>query len=1098
MATLAPAPNDLGLASPALGPWFGPSSAATLPTLGAPQADLSVSLSLPPGQQWLAPVNGLVSYYVVTPVRPGELARLRAENGGPAFTDGQGVILFTLLPEAELRLHALARSIPSPHDLTVPAPAPTRPRIRWLAYETGFPSVTVLGQMLDGGFPPDLSSDEQRAAWLGLLLEAGALTNAARPATILKRPITDGVILENNTGAVVNGKLTAFDHRGRPVDAGAVAAWWDYLASVAFDNLWASDSAADRRTALRDAAHTVHVVSAHEGPLTSAHNARLNPADLTAVTGAHSLFSRSGASPGMTLTAAPDPDDAPVPGLALLPHGTYADPATSGGTLLAQWTAAGWPAELLRDFATLAFADVEQHLVGLDRTNPDQASERMRIQVRRNTAPAPYLTRVDDGTTAIMDILRNGDASVVMAPVMDRDWSGLPAQAFAGGDIPDRLAYEIRGLRGEGSDSGGVVSGQKVVVILHSDEHPLPAGAWVRIWPHGLDSETGRRFPLDGGGGRVEGDGRALVVVALPDGSASPSVPMSFDALVVTGDAARYFPEQRFERPPIITGASVDLPPPPGLPAGFTPYVCETATTLLRGGAAYGGGQTLLAVPENPGADDYALVNLATLDPTDYDPDTLHRAAAAGHTLIVTKPAFGATPEGDVTSAAPGGAGLVYRDRQGLADTVTDAGRPVPTMERRELAAIDPGNARGLVGGAPGYRWMHEAPPAQLGHPGMPAAPETHAVAAALGGPATVPLVELMRERAAATLLGFVQSAQLAPPEPAEPGGPSNWSAVLETLTRGVAGDATMRAFASTGFTPGQSWLDLKNDIESATGLDLDAVIDSATFNDEDLARAIDRMLTRTKNGAHQVATSIQAAIGRAEDFVFVETPGLDALSAAAGSVALIDRITARIAARPGLVVIIACPERFLPNQPRQLETVRTRGLSAALKALVDAAPQRVVLFSPTAGPDRRLHMATTTVIVDDAYALTGAAHLWRRGLTFDSSLAVAGFDETLVAGRPASVRALRRTLVADRLGLPEALVPDDAHDLLRALKRTIAAGGLQRVSPNAYPARADDTPTAVRDAWNPDGGADGVTDWFLFFNGLSAGVSEEISNAVR
>jgi hypothetical protein len=142
--------------------------------------------------------------------------------------------------------------------------------------------------------------------------------------------------------------------------------------------------------------------------------------------------------------------------------------------------------------------------------------------------------------------------------------------------------------------------------------------------------------------------------------------------------------------------------------------------------------------------------------------------------------------------------------------------------------------------------------------------------------------------------------------------------------------------------------------------------------------------------------------------------------------------------------------------------------------------------------------MATTTVIIDDAYALTGAAHLWRRGLTFDSSLAVAGFDETLVDGRPASVRTLRRALVAERLALPPELAPDDAQDLVFALKRTIAAGGQDRVKPGVFPARTDDTGIPTQDAWNPDGGAGGVTNWFLFFTDLSADVKDEISNAVR
>lgn len=1097
MVDLVPAPADLGLASPAVGPWFGPTSDASLPSLAAPQADLSVSLSLAPDQQWLAPAGGLVSYLIATPTRPPALARLRAENGNPAFTDAQGVILFTLLPEVELRLHAMARHIPAPDDATVPAAAPTRPRIRWLAFETGFTSVTALGQTLEGGFPADLTSDDQRAAWLGLKLSGGILENAAQPVTVLRRPDRDPIILDNNSGGTLNGKLWAFDYRGRPVDAGAVAAWWDYLGSVTYDNLWASDDSDEQRTAARAAAHIVHIVSAHEGPLTTAHRGRLQATDLDAVTGAQSLFSRSGTAPAIVLGAAPDPDDAPIPRLALLPHGNYDAPAGNGGTLLAQWGDTGWDTHLSRDFARLAFLDVEQHLVGLDRTTPEQAASRTRIEVRRNTTATPYLTRLDDGTAEIMRLLRDGAATMVMAPVMDQDWSALPSATLGTGLPPERLGFEVRALRGSGSESAGTVTNQRVVVIVEDSEDPLPAGGWVRIWPHGLDTATGQRFPLDGGGGRADASGRALVVVPLPDGSADPQVPMSFDALVLTAESARLYVEQRFERPPVMPGALVPLPAVPGLPSGFTPFVCETATALARGAGTYGGGQTLLAVPDDPATGEYVLVDLSTLDASDYAADTLRLAAGAGDTLIVTKPAFGATPEGDVAGTAPNGAALVYRDRAGLADSVAEAGRPVPTMERREMAGVDPAGALGLVGGAPGYRSTHEAPPGQLGHPGMPAAPEIHGVAAALAGPATASLTELMRERAAADLEDFVRGAQIAPTEPADPGGPSNWAAVLETITRGVSGDAAARALAPS-FTPGQAWLDIKDDIETATGQDLDAWIDSATFNDEDLARALDRMLRKTRDGATQIAVSLQAAVDRAEDFIFIETPSVDALSAASGAVNLIDRITTRLGARQGLAVVIACPERFLPDQPARLEEVRRKAVSAALKTLRDVAPERVVLFTPTAGVDRRLHFATTTVVVDDAYALTGAGHLWRRGLTFDSALAVAGFDETVTDARPASVRSLRRALIADRLALPVELVPDDAQDLLLALKHLIAAGGQGRLKPNVFPARPDDTGTATRDTWNPDGSASGVTDWFLFFNGLSAGERDEISNAIR
>jgi hypothetical protein len=196
--------------------------------------------------------------------------------------------------------------------------------------------------------------------------------------------------------------------------------------------------------------------------------------------------------------------------------------------------------------------------------------------------------------------------------------------------------------------------------------------------------------------------------------------------------------------------------------------------------------------------------------------------------------------------------------------------------------------------------------------------------------------------------------------------------------------------------------------------------------------------------------------------------------------------------------VILCLPEKFLPGQPKRLEAVRQAGVGAALKTLLAKAPAGVVAFTPTAGSGRPLQMASTTVIVDDAILVTGTAHLWRRGLTFDSSLALALFDEATTAGRSAAVRAARRQLIGDRLAISPTLVPDDPRQLRTALERLNAAGGLMRVVPNAYPPTDDPTSSADLEVWNPDGSKGGTSDWYLFLGGLAAGVHDEVNNAAR
>jgi hypothetical protein len=428
----------------------------------------------------------------------------------------------------------------------------------------------------------------------------------------------------------------------------------------------------------------------------------------------------------------------------------------------------------------------------------------------------------------------------------------------------------------------------------------------------------------------------------------------------------------------------------------------------------------------------------------------------------------------------------------------------VPTMERCEVAAIDPASGTGAVGSTPGRATSHEAPPSQLGHPGVPASAEIHGTGVAIAGPLAGVLTMLMRERAAATLQDFIGLAQVPVNMPADPGGTSTFAAVLETLTHGVTGDLSVRTYLAAqapvgGFTPGQSWQDLKTSIEAALPLDLDPLIDTTTFDDDTLAAALDRVILKTRDGAAQAASAIQAAIARAEDFVYLETPAIDALTAGsgAGAISLIDALTTRLAARPALTVLLCVPEKFLPCQPKKLEDVRRGGIGAALKALRDAAPGNIVLFTPTAASGRPLHMASTTVIVDDAVLVTGTAHLWRRGLSFDSSLAVALFDEATTRGRPGTVRAARRQLIGDRLAIAPTLVPDDPRQLRDALARLNELGGLMRVI-DVYAAQDDPTAPADRDAWNPDGRPSGTSDWYLFFAGLGAGVVTDINNAAR
>ena len=246
------------------------------------------------------------------------------------------------------------------------------------------------------------------------------------------------------------------------------------------------------------------------------------------------------------------------------------------------------------------------------------------------------------------------------------------------------------------------------------------------------------------------------------------------------------------------------------------------------------------------------------------------------------------------------------------------------------------------------------------------------------------------------------------------------------------------------------------------------------------IIRALDRRLLVGARGARETAISLAAAFDRAQDFIYIETPALDHHEHGPDDdrLDLLQHLIDRLGDRRGLRVVLCVPSLLGPGTPKKLKTVRDAELLAAIKDLREAAGDRIAVFSPGVGAGRALRLATTTVVVDDVFVTTGTTHLWRRGLTFDSSLSAAVFDERLVDGRPLEVRRFRRQLLADRLGLVETRLPDDPDELVRAIRvldETAPSDDLgtrpsQRRS--AIPIVAPDpAPTNIDiDTWNPDG----------------------------
>jgi hypothetical protein len=931
----------------------------------------------------------------------------------------------------------------------------TRSRVRHFAVELSeSPALATIEPRLD--FPVPGISQADKLDALGLRSAGGALANAAWPMTTLLRPgVFAGAqskLLKLTNGT--NFKLWGFDERGRAVDPGAVAAWWGYLAATSFNNLWADGiTGALQRTAVVAPRLTVHLVNAHEGPLADPLLARIQAGNLTPATGivrAHG-GGAGAAMVGFTPTPTSGPDDAPLARAAMLPHGRYT-------TSVSLWASGPVHASLARDYVRVGVVEVERHLVGQPRVAAPGASagatRRAADQQRASTRVAvaraasgdgtPILqATIDDAADKAIDVFAGSDPVSGVAAVLDRDWGPLAASLPAVA-LPDTLpAPTVRALAGGGGTApGGTVANQRVLIEMAFDVSL--AGCWVRAWSQGFDFARGVHTALDGGAGAVRADGTVSLVVLLPDGEAQTR-PLGVNVIVAAQAGAKLYPEVRFDRPLPIGGAPIAV----GAATGQI-VVCELGQTFANAAA--------LASVVPPGATLFsrqagtpALIDRDSLPASAFVTRTAIRQLSAGDRIDLTQPAFRDAPDGATPAAlAASGATVTRTARTGLT-RLTAPGQPLPTQERLEIAfaGVGAAGARAAVLTAPTLGRFHELLPHQSGHPGAPAAPELHGTGAALSGPAAVLVAEHVRERVNASTADLTAAAATPFATPAEPVEPSAWAAVLKTVAAGTEGEVQLASLVRSQSYPFDDTFANKRTWFTSRMIGVPDV--SGAANQASAVRALDRRALAAGFGLREAATSLAAAFGRAEDLVYVETPALDdgTLGESGDTVAVWTALRERMDAVPSLRVVLCVPIALGAGTPEDMTRVRNGKLLEAIQALqggeapegVAGRAERAVVFAPSAGPRRNLRLAATTVIVDDVYALTGTTHLWRRGLSFDSSMAVALFDESLSRGRSREIRRFRRALIGGRLGLATTLVPDDPAELVRSIQMLLARG---------------------------------------------------------
>lgn len=836
----------------------------------------------------------------------------------------------------------------------------------------------------------------------------------------------------------------------------------------------------------------------------------------------------------LTAPASPPPadnpqlDNAPRARLAVLPDGSYAATATL-------WPGGPVHAGLPRDFIRVGVVEEELHLVGTarrdsrlavatpaDRRGSAQNRPSTRINVARTATTAGVLrANAQAAADALIALPNAATPTRFVLGLADALWGGTPAAsaippgtgafptglADSGTSAPSPGQYRVRALTG-----GGALAEDHQSVLVEIHLGAPGAGAWVRAWPQGFDLATGVHFQLTGGAGRADATGLATLVMVLANGRLDAQGLLGMLLHVVRQDATgrvtaqRLYADCRFTRPAPVGGT-------PATTVAGSWIICETAATgsgALPAGAVPPGGHVVLlsATP--------ALLDRTTIPAAALDPAVLATRLQGTDIAALTAPAYAATPDrADATgrplprdpAAPPGnpngaldtllGPRLHRLDRAALTG-VTASSVPYALMDRLEVAAATnpPTGPLAALAANPPVPWALEPATAfHHGHPGVPASIETHGTGLALSGAPAVAVAEYVRERTAG--LGFaavqglaepvrsaaVQSelavaaeAATALPTPADGAGPGPVVAILRTAAVGMEGIPGIGLAAtqtniwplSQNLAQFESWLDTQISAAGGAGT---ALRNAVGAQSDSISRALDRRIMTAAFGATEALTALLAAIARAQDFVYLETPAIDllAIDPSGENRQLWQSLINRMAVRPGLRVALCVPSLLLPGTPKRLQEIRDHGLLAAITAMRAAAADRFALFSPGAGGGRAIRFASTSVIVDDAFALTGTTHLWRRGLTWDSSLAASVFDERLVDGRPQDVRGFRIQLMADRLGIPATTLPDDPAELVKAI-RALDDRGSDKLSALTIAPPTPPPPNADIDTWNPDG----------------------------
>jgi hypothetical protein len=724
----------------------------------------------------------------------------------------------------------------------------------------------------------------------------------------------------------------------------------------------------------------------------------------------------------------------------------FATTGRLGDSVTMPQTAAG--VTLVRDFFSLRVLDLRPTLLGAPASAWEATSIEPQPAIRRDE-PLRFLADGNDVLGAATEALTGAPLaeSIAVAPTIDgafttaattgtgAHWPQFPPR----GSVADAPAGAVPiALRAALAPSAAAVAGTPDVVLTLN---ALPAGASVRAYNR-LFSADAVESRGDGAGGIADASGVVRVLLRDPLGLRRPGQPppnaipadsiLHIDVVVVKRSGeSRMFGDVSTP----ITGT------PPSLPAGTNPFGNAARRGICNAGILGLGSATV------PPASTSALDTVLSLLSEGTPRDAPRYPSMARRELLVTGLAAAGGPWQAVLAAgrlapelhnasprlgAPGGKG--GRETQAVGVS-TSGGRLAYDIARAGLRRTT--NIVTRITSLLTSTW--DEPPATT------AGTFAGAVLQTVASGCETPELSLLRT------LNIV--------DPNDPNFPRTFDALIARV------QAWLTTLVQNAGLPSAVTTKANELINKLDELSDNAPADESTK--ERIFNELLREVTSSGWGRRDAQWALQGALGRAQRFVYIETPGLGATAATPlGSFAadLWDVLASRLSSTPSLHLIVCCAQLpdfpFGYNEWTDFETASRRSLLLGLPTASSSDPvgSRVVAFHPIGFPGRPSRLESTVVIVDDAWAMVGSSTFRRRGLAFDGGADLVCTDLSLNDGRSAAIADFRRALQATRLGIAPPPAPPtlpssswvrlgDGVGAFHQIRETLRAGGLGRIA---------------------------------------------------